>query len=134
MPTLEFTRNEYPTIGVELELQLVDAETFALSNSIDDVLKEISPEFSEKIKPELMRQGSDWSETRLPYLMATPEKALVDTLYLSTRKNRRFSSLPEVDLTQPEFRVREFERLLDQLPIPTRVLSAMRSRWTAIKQ
>ncbi|MCH7688465.1 MAG: YbdK family carboxylate-amine ligase [Planctomycetes bacterium] len=55
MPTLEFTRNEYPTIGVELELQLVDAETFALSNSIDDVLKETPEAFSEKIKPELMQ-------------------------------------------------------------------------------
>ena len=26
MSTLEFTRNDFPTIGVEIELQLVDAE------------------------------------------------------------------------------------------------------------
>lgn len=87
-----------------------------------------------QIKPELMKQGMDWSDTRLPYLIATPEKALLDTLYLSTRKNRRFARLPELDVTQSGFRVREFERLLDQLPIPIRILSAIRSQWTAIQR
>ena len=87
-----------------------------------------------QIKPELMQQGADWSETRLPYLVATPEKALLDALYLSTRKNRRFAHLPELDVTQPGFRVRKFERLLDRLPIPTRVLSAIRSRWAVHQQ
>jgi hypothetical protein len=85
-----------------------------------------------QIKPELMQLGTDWSETHLPYLIATPEKALIDTLYLSTRKNRRFSRLPEVDVTHTDFRIREFNRLLEQLPIPTRVLSAMRARWAAL--
>lgn len=86
-----------------------------------------------QIKPELMTQGTEWSETRLPYLLATPEKALLDTLYLSTRKSRRFSRLPEVDVVQSGFRVKAFERLLEQLPIPTRILSAMRSQWMAIQ-
>ena len=80
-----------------------------------------------QIKPELMRQGAEWSESRLPYLIASAEKALVDTLYLSTRKGRRFVRLPELDLTH--FRQREFKRLLKQLPIPLRVLSAMESKW-----
>lgn len=87
-----------------------------------------------QIKPELMKLGMDWSDTRLPYLIASPEKALIDTLYLSTRKNRRFASLPELDLAPSGFRPREFERLLDRLPIPARVLSAMRSRWVAIRE
>ncbi len=82
-----------------------------------------------QIKPELMKQGTEWSDSHLPYLIATPEKALIDTLYLSTRKNRRFAHLPELDLTQPGFRMQEFERLPDRLEIPTRILSAMRSRW-----
>jgi len=80
-----------------------------------------------QIKPELMRQGAEWSESRLPYLIASAEKALVDTLYLSTRKGRRFVRLPELDLTH--FRQREFKRLLKQPPIPLRVLSAMESKW-----
>ena len=87
-----------------------------------------------QIKPELMTQATEWSETRLPYLIATPEKALLDTLYLSTRKSRRFSRLPEVDVVQSGFRVKAFERLLEQLPIPTRILSAMRPQWTAMRE
>ncbi len=86
-----------------------------------------------QIKPELMKQGTNWSETHLPYLIASAEKALLDTLYLSTRKSRRFASLPEIEFVPSVFRKREFERLLRQLPIPGRVLAAMRSRWEAIR-
>ena len=85
-----------------------------------------------QIKPELMKQGTIWSDTHLPYLMATTEKALIDTLYLSTRKNRRFARLPEVDFRQTTFRKREFERLLNQLPIPLRISAAIRTRWEAL--
>ena len=85
-----------------------------------------------QIKPELMRDGVDWSESQLPYLIAGPEKALVDTLYLSTRKNRRFARLPELDLLHSGFQQREYRRLIKRLPIPARVLSAMNSRWKVI--
>jgi predicted transcriptional regulator of viral defense system len=87
-----------------------------------------------QIKPELMTQGVDWSETRLPYLVASAEKALLDTLYLATRKNRRFARMPEIDVLQSGFRVWEFGRLIDELPIPTRILSAMRSQWAIIQR
>ena len=85
-----------------------------------------------QIKPELMKQGTQWSDTRLPYLMATAEKALIDTLYLSTRKSRRFARLPEVDIRQTAFRKREFERLLNQSPIPPRISVVIRTRWEAL--
>ena len=55
MQTIEFTRNEYPTVGIELELQLIDAETHALSNSIEQVLEQIPEHLSEVVKPELMQ-------------------------------------------------------------------------------
>ncbi len=87
-----------------------------------------------QIKPELMTQGVDWSETRLPYLVASAEKALLDTLYLATRKNRRFARMPELEVLQSGFRVSKFGRLIDELPIPSRILSAMRSRWAIIQQ
>lgn len=86
-----------------------------------------------QLKPELMKQGTQWSESHLPYLIATAEKALIDTLYLSTRKNRRFARLPEVDITHTAFRNREFERLLKQLPIPSRISALMRARWEALQ-
>jgi len=80
-----------------------------------------------QIKPELMREGANWSDSHLPYLVATPEKALIDTFYIATRKNRRFASLPELDLALIDKKV--FERLLLELPIPSRIRSAMRSQW-----
>ena len=55
MPTLEFTRNESPTIGVEIELQLVDAETLSLSSSIEKVIAGLPPELADRVKPELMQ-------------------------------------------------------------------------------
>jgi hypothetical protein len=85
-----------------------------------------------QIKPELMTQGTTWSDSRLPYLIANAEKALVDTLYLSTRKNRRFARLPELDVVHSGFRQREFKRLMKQLAIPSRISSAINSKWGAI--
>ncbi len=82
-----------------------------------------------QIKPELMKQGTQWSDSQLPYLIATAEKALLDTLYLSTRKNRRFARLPEIDVMQPEFSQHEFERLLHELIIPSQISAAIRTRW-----
>ncbi|WP_339911053.1 carboxylate-amine ligase [Symmachiella dynata] len=55
MPSLEFKRNDYPTVGVEIELQLVDAETMALSNSISDILAGLPAEIEARVKPELMQ-------------------------------------------------------------------------------
>ena len=55
MSKVNFTRNDFPSLGIEVELQIVDAETFALSNSIDDILKELPDELQERVKPELMQ-------------------------------------------------------------------------------
>ena len=55
MSKLVFTPNEAPTIGVEIELQLVDADTFALSSAIDKVLTRLPNSLREQIKPELMQ-------------------------------------------------------------------------------
>lgn len=85
-----------------------------------------------RIKPELMRDGVDWSDTYQPYLIASAEKALLDTIYISTRKNRRFSSLPELGLGGT-FRRREFDRLLKQSPYPVRIRSAIASRWQQLQ-
>ncbi|MFQ6004855.1 MAG: hypothetical protein ACE5OQ_05060 [Woeseia sp.] len=87
-----------------------------------------------RIKPELMRDGIEWSDTRQPYLIATQEKALLDVLYLSTRKNRRFASLPELDLADSGFRPRRFEHLLRELPYSIRIRSAIQSRWRALSE
>lgn len=87
-----------------------------------------------QIKPELMADGVEWSDTRQPYLTATREKALLDVIYLSTRKRRRFSRLPELDLAGSGFRRREFERLLHRLPYPLRIRSAIQLRWHTLQE
>ncbi len=55
MSALTFTHNESPTIGVEIELQLVDAKTMALSNSIEEILKRLPEDLQQNVKPELMQ-------------------------------------------------------------------------------
>mgnify|MGYP000433302285 CR=1 FL=1 len=55
MRKLEFTRNDTPSIGVELELALVDERTMALSSSVQRVLDRVPAQFAGSIKPELMQ-------------------------------------------------------------------------------
>lgn len=64
--------------------------------------------------------------------IATPEKAVFDTLYLSARKGRRFAALPEVELPS-KFSSRDVERwigLIRHAPLRT----AVRRRWRALSQ
>jgi len=84
-----------------------------------------------QIKPELMQAGVTWSETQLPFQLATPEKALFDVLYISTRKNRRFARLPELTLEATAFKRREFQRLMRDLPLEPRLRVAMAARLPA---
>ena len=53
MQDFQFTANSKPTIGIELELALVDEETMKLSSSIETVLEQLGP--SNDYKPELMQ-------------------------------------------------------------------------------
>ncbi|MDA1014878.1 MAG: glutamate--cysteine ligase [Planctomycetota bacterium] len=55
MSTISFTHNPKPTIGVEIELQLVDAESFELSNSVEQVLARLPEHAAARVKPELMQ-------------------------------------------------------------------------------
>lgn len=87
-----------------------------------------------RLKPELMREGVEWSETKLPYPMATPEKALIDTLYISTRKNRRFAALPELELDAGGFQARRFKALFDRLPLSSRIKNAMWDKYELLLQ
>ncbi|HEX5788680.1 MAG TPA: hypothetical protein VFY03_10900 [Woeseiaceae bacterium] len=82
-----------------------------------------------QLKPALMQQGVAWSDTRLPYLLASAEKALLDVYYQSTRRNRRFARLPELDFDESGFRSKEFQRLLRELPYTVRIRAAIESRW-----
>ena len=55
MNTWKFTPNLEPTIGVELELGLVDAETFKLKSAATELFKALPPEVADDYKLELMQ-------------------------------------------------------------------------------
>ena len=54
-PPLIFNHNERPTLGVELEVQLVDQHTMGLVSAIEPILKGLPPGLKERVKPELMQ-------------------------------------------------------------------------------
>lgn len=85
-----------------------------------------------RIQPEFFA-GFDWHGTGKTFLIATPEKALVDSLYLSTRRGARFRHLPTIDFSElphpdsiahwveriPDARIRKaVDRRLEELGLP----------------
>ena len=52
---LSFTTNDRHSLGVELELQLVDKETYALKSIITELLERLPKKYHAYIKPELMQ-------------------------------------------------------------------------------
>ena len=65
------------------------------------------------LTPYMMREDVRWSNSKSKYLIASPEKALLDTLYISTRKGKKFSSLPELDLEN--LNMKRFKYLKDNI-------------------
>jgi carboxylate-amine ligase len=55
MTVLSFTSNRRPTLGIEIELGLVDARSMALSNSYARIVAELPEQGRERFKPELMQ-------------------------------------------------------------------------------
>jgi carboxylate-amine ligase len=50
-----FLSNPKPTLGVEIELNLVDAGTLALRNGVSEVLESLPVELKDSVKPELFQ-------------------------------------------------------------------------------
>lgn len=80
-----------------------------------------------RIKPELHQLGVDWADARLPFRIASVEKALFDTLYISTRRGRRFAKLAELELGESGFSARRFKALTEAL-LPNKRLAVAVSR------
>ncbi|WP_337174845.1 YbdK family carboxylate-amine ligase [Paludisphaera sp.] len=53
MPVEPFRGSDHPTLGVELEMQIIDATSLDLSPVGDDILAAVPPELEESVKPEL---------------------------------------------------------------------------------
>ena len=55
MTKLSFTPNQKPTVGVEIELGILDGETLELSSSYGDLISHLKSGAGEYFKPELMQ-------------------------------------------------------------------------------
>jgi len=51
----KFVTNERPTLGVEIELNLVDSQTMALRSGVLEILNDLPPELEQSVKPELFQ-------------------------------------------------------------------------------
>lgn len=59
--------------------------------------------------------GFDWYGKHTDFLIASPEKALIDSLYLSGRKGKKFGFFPELSFG-PRFSFREASHIADSIP------------------
>lgn len=82
-----------------------------------------------QLKPDMFAHGIVWSDSA--YRIATLEKALLDTFYISTRKKRRFSRLPELELKEAGFSERRYNALLKRHLLPAQIAVAMQGRLEA---
>lgn len=71
------------------------------------------------------------ADQRWSYLLATPEKAIFDAIYISIRKGRQFASFPELTLTA-DFSEDELLGWIDELDSAS-IRSAVENRWTQLK-
>ena len=83
-----------------------------------------------QIKPELMQSGFAISETRPPCLLASGEKALLDTFYIGTRKGKRFGRLPEIDVSDLD--LKKLASLFAAQKYTDRIASAIGKRFAEI--
>lgn len=66
------------------------------------------------------------------YLLATPEKALFDVMYIGSRKGRQFSHLPELSRPRP-FSERQVEQWISKLRSDP-IVRAVSGRWERVRK
>ncbi len=108
---LIFSNSPEPTLGVEIELGLVNAETLALCSANEAILEQVPDPYKDAVKPELMQcyvevnskvgltlpevEADIWEKLR--WLEATADKLGVRLLWSSTHP---FSSWREQEITR----------------------------------
>ncbi|OGS20094.1 MAG: hypothetical protein A3J83_04465 [Elusimicrobia bacterium RIFOXYA2_FULL_40_6] len=59
--------------------------------------------------------GFDWYKGTESFLIAEPEKALADCLYLYTKKKKQYGHFPELNLGKP-FRIPKLKQWIEKIP------------------
>ncbi len=125
MATIDFHSNDHPTLGIEIELGLVDGNTMALSSSFAKLAEQLPKEHAEQLKPELMQcvveiitgvcETVDDAETDLTQKIAVVETAADELgLRLWWGATHPFSSWREQQVT-PDERYYQLVELLQEL-------------------
>lgn len=83
-----------------------------------------------QLRPPMMAEGIEMSETEPPYAIATAEKALLDAFYIATRRGNRYQRLPELDLA--DFDERVFTELLHRLVTAAPIRKAIATRFAGL--
>lgn len=78
----------------------------------------------------LFFDGFDWYKGRESFLVAEPEKALIDCLYLSARKKRQFGHFPELHLSD-SFSIKKARGWIKRIPNP-KIRSCVQKRFDAL--
>ncbi|GAH21577.1 unnamed protein product [marine sediment metagenome] len=77
-----------------------------------------------------MFDGFDWYRGRGSFLIAEPEKALIDSLYLSARKKKQFRYFPELFFPE-SFSFKKAKEWAGKIPDP-RIRSYVKKKLTGI--
>ena len=75
-------------------------------------------------------KGFDWYKKTGSFLIAEPEKALIDSLYLSTRKKRQFGYFPELHFPAT-FSIAKAKKWAGEIPAP-KIRSSVRKKLSVL--
>lgn len=101
VPVLAGSHRAYVSLASALHLhgliEQIPQITFAVTTGPTRLRRTAIGTYSfHRIHPHLFA-GFDWHAEGQDFLVASPEKALVDALYLSSRRGKRFRFFPEID-------------------------------------
>lgn len=94
--------------------QIPQTITLASTAHTKTIKTNIGTFFVHQIAPSFFK-GFDWYKGEGDFLIAEPEKALVDCLYLASRKKKQFGYFPELHFP-PSFRMKKAEEWAKAIP------------------
>lgn len=109
--------------------QIPQVITLASTIHTKKIYTKIGTFFIHQILPVLF-DGFDWYRGRGSFLIAEPEKALIDSLYLSARKKKQFRYFPELFFPE-SFSFKKAKEWAGKIPDP-RIRSYVKKKLTGI--
>jgi len=94
--------------------QIPQTMTLASTSHTKTINTKVGTYFIHRIAPAFFK-GFDWYKGDGNFLIAEPEKALVDCLYLSARKSKQFAHFPEMRFSA-SFSMKKAERWAKAIP------------------